>query len=131
MKAALQAGYPLQAVVIAESILADRWLSLINAHGAGLDPDRSTLGPVAQKAAKICHELTHYRQGEELARRAQSWAAERNQVLHAIAKSAQGAAPSIAAEDFVARAHEVAVRGVELVQYVKRWHRQQLSKANR
>ncbi|MBY5269446.1 hypothetical protein BB931_01245 [Spiribacter salinus] len=48
MKGAFQAGYPLETITIAESIITDRLLSHANFHGAGLNPDRTPLGPALQ-----------------------------------------------------------------------------------
>lgn len=67
MKAAIEAGFPIEAVAIAESLLTDRFLSFVNFHGAGFDAEKSTLGAVAQKAAKICRETTKDPLGEALA----------------------------------------------------------------
>lgn len=130
MKCAVEAGFPLEAVAIAESLITDRLLSFINFHGADFDPERSTLGGVAQKAAKICKETTRDLQGEALAAEAERWAKERNSILHSIAKSGQGVGPKIAADAFVEHAHSVAVRGMELVKDVKNWHRKQLQKTS-
>jgi len=128
MKSAIEAGFPLEVVAIAESLITDRLLSFINFHGSDFDPERSTLGSVAQKAAKICREKTNDPQGEALASEAERWAKDRNSVLHAIAKSGQGVGPLIAADAFVQHAHGVAVRGMALVKDVKNWHRKQLQK---
>ncbi len=126
MKAAIEAGYPLEAIAIAESLITDRLLSFVNFHGAGFDPEKCTLGPAAQKAAKICRETTKDPDGERLAVRAQDWARDRNTVLHSIAKSGQGVGPKIPADSFVDHAHKVAIRGLALVREVKVWHRKQL-----
>ena len=120
MKAAFNAGYPLETITIAESIITDRILSHANFHGAGLNPDVTPLGP----------SLKHFRAHpgvvdpsgqEELAERMQAWSRTRNQTLHGIAKSAQGEGPAVSAEDFVDHAFEVARSGMDLVASVKRW----------
>jgi len=121
MNAAIEAGFPLEAVAIAESLLTDRFLSFVNFHGAGFGPEK-TLGGVAQKAASICRRTTGDALGEALAADAENWARERNEILHGIAKSRQGVGPTIPAEGFVDRAHDVAVRGRQLVRAVKAWH---------
>jgi len=126
MKAAVEAGFPLEAVAIAESLITDRLLSFINFYGADFDPEKSTLGGVAQKAAKICRETSNDPVGEALATKAEMWAKDRNSVLHAIAKSGQGVGPKIATYAFVEHAHGVAVRGLDLVKQVKSWHTQLL-----
>ena len=128
MKGAVEAGFPLEAVAIAESLITDRLLTFINFHGADFDPERSTLGGVAQKAAKICRVKTKDLQGEALASEAERWAKERNSILHSIAKSGQGVGPKISGDTFVEHAHSVAERGLELLKKVKSWHRKQLQK---
>ncbi len=126
MAAAIAAGFPLEAVAIAESLITDRLLSFANFHGAGFDADKTTLRPVAEKVAKICQQTTQDADGQALAIGAQDWASQRNAVLHAIAKSAQGTGPQIAADDFLAHAQKVAQRGLELVKEIKAWHSRQL-----
>lgn len=126
MQTAIAAGFPLEAVAIAESLVTDRLLSFVNFYGAGFNADKTTLHPVAEKAARICQEATHDAQGKALALRAQAWAKDRNAVLHAIAKSAQGTGPQIAADAFVVHAQAVAQRGLVLVKDIKAWHGQQV-----
>ncbi len=127
MDAAMAAGFPLEAVAIAESLITDRLLSFANFHGAGFDnPEMATLGRVAKKVVEICQATTPDAQGQALAEKAQCWAKDRNTVLHGIAKSAQGTGPAITANDFVAHAQEVAQRGLELVKEIKAWHGQQV-----
>ena len=127
MKAAIEADFPLEAVTIAESLITDRLLSFVNFHGAGFDkPEKAMLVRVAEKAVKICQKITQDPQGQALAERAQSWAQERNNVLHAIAKSAQGQGPKTPAESFLAVARDVAARGLALVKDIKSWHQKQL-----
>jgi len=123
MKAAVEASYPLEAIAIAESLITDRLLSFINFYDAGFDPEKSTLGSVAQKASQICKmPITRDLVGKDLATKAEMWAKERNSVLHAIAKSRQGDGPKIAANAFVEHAQGVAIRGLDLVKQVKSWH---------
>lgn len=126
MAAAIAAGFPLEAVAIAESLITDRLLSFANFHGTGFDAEKTTLRRVAEKVAKICQQTTQDADGQALAIRAQDWASKRNGVLHAIAKSAQGAGPRISANEFVEHAQEVAQRGLELVKDIKAWHSRQL-----
>jgi hypothetical protein len=130
MKAAIQAGFPLEAVAIQESLLTDRLLSFINFYGAGFDPEKSTLGRVAEKAAAICRETTKDVEGENLAIAAVEWSFDRNAIIHAIAKSGQGQGPRIQADFFLEHASGVADRGTSLVRAIKNWHRQQLRKPN-
>ena len=128
MKAAFEAGFPLEVITIAESVITDRLLSHANFHGAGLNPDRKTLGPVLErfknypgKADPAGHQ--------EVAEKVDAWRIERNRTLHGIAKSAQGEGPSIEAESFVEKAFEVAQSGMDLVAIVKRWHDAELRAA--
>lgn len=126
MQGAIDAGFPLEAVAIAESLITDRLLSFANFHEAGFDPDKTTLVKAAQKVAKICRKTTNDELGAKLATKAEQWAADRNAVLHAIAKSSQGTGPKIAADGFVKHAHGVAQKGMALVKDIKAWHSKQL-----
>ena len=127
--AAIEAGFPLETVAIAESLLTDRLLSFAVFHRAPkINVERDTLGKAAREVIAICQRLEDA-QGEALAEVAKEWANERNAVLHAIAKSAPGSGPEISAESFVAHAHKVAQRGVELVKGVQAWHQQRLRAA--
>ena len=126
MQGAIDAGFPLEAVAIAESLITDRMLSFANFHEAGFDPDKTTLVKAAQKVAKICRKTTNDEPGAKLATKAEQWAADRNAVLHAIAKSSQGTGPKIAADGFVKHAHGVAQKGMALVKDIKAWHSKQL-----
>lgn len=128
MKAALDAGFPLETIAIAESVMTDRLLSFVNHHGGALDPERTTLGQVAPRAEQLCRQAQD-EQGATLAEQARQWAHKRNAILHAIAKSGQGVGPRIPAEAFVAEADSVARQGVELLKHIKAWHQQQVRQA--
>lgn len=120
MKGAFEEGYPLETITIAESIITDRLLSHANFHGAGLNPDRTPLGPALQHFKQ--HPGTVDPSGHKaLVERVEGWGRKRNHTLHGIAKSAQGEGPAVGAEDFVDHAFEVARSGIDLVASVKRW----------
>lgn len=120
MKTAFEAGYPLETITIAESIITDRLLSHANFHGARMNPDRTPLGPALNHFRK--HPGTVDPSGhDELVERIEVWSRKRNQTLHGVAKSAQGEGPAVGAEDFVDHAFEVGRSGMDLVASVKRW----------
>lgn len=120
MQMAIDAGFPLEAVAIAESLMSDRLMSYANHHGADLDPDKCTLGKAAKKASAISSRERD-EVGQKLATNASEWARKRNAVLHGIAKSAQGTGPKLEAHTFVEYAQEVAVSGRLLVKQINAW----------
>jgi hypothetical protein len=124
MRAAIEAGYPLEAVAIAESIITDRLLSFANHHGARLEPSRTTLGPALRKARDSSEAVD-----TDLFDSVGEWAKQRNEVLHSIAKSGQGEGPRISAEKFLAHADHVARTGLHLATEVKNWHRRQMNRS--
>lgn len=63
MQTAIAAGFPLEAVAIAESLVTDRLLSFVNFYGAGFNADKTTLHPVAEKAARIARKPPTMRRG--------------------------------------------------------------------
>ena len=128
MKTALNAGFPLETIAIAESLMTDRLLSYVNYHGAGFDPDKKTLGQVAPKATKICQELND-EIGYSLTIKADDWMRQRNAILHSIAKSGQGKGPKIPADQFIDQALEVAQNGIDLVKAIQAWHQRLVRKS--
>jgi hypothetical protein len=122
MKSALNAEFPLETIAIAESLMTDRLLSYVNYHGTDFDPDKTTLGKVAPKAAKICQENKD-ETGYSLTTQAKNWMQQRNEVLHSIAKSGQGKEPKIPANQFLEHALEVAKNGIVLVKAIQTWHK--------
>lgn len=122
---AIKHNYPLQAITIEESILADRLWSALNAGRAdGGTP--GTLGEALKawrpksKANGVHHNahLLNEMVGDYFERLSKWWD-DRNQVLHGIVKSFPGTKPNISADQFVSHAQEIAVAGMELVKIVK------------
>ncbi|MEQ1890653.1 MAG: hypothetical protein ABL951_15990 [Alphaproteobacteria bacterium] len=56
MKAAIDAGFSLEVIAIAESLMTDRLMSYANCYQAKFDPNKTTLGKVARKVVMLCKE---------------------------------------------------------------------------
>lgn len=142
IKNAIRDMYPLQAIAIEESILADRiWSTLnvgmnertkIESLGIALErwcptrADKKGNLPLPHRNAVLFDDYMNALQPMLL-----DWWNARNKVLHGIAKSFQGKAPDLCAEDFTANAQFVAEIGLVLVRQVSNWTRKQIRKAKR
>ncbi len=113
---AIQQRFFLEAVIISESIISDRLLSAA----------RSTAATGVAKSSKHEGLSSLIRQAKNsgmpagLAEAIDAWRQRRNQVAHAVAKSAPGE-PTMSVSDFWALASETADEGRRLITAVKRW----------
>ena len=130
MNAALEKGFPLEVITIAESVITDRLISHANFHGEGLNPHSAALGPALNRFKRYPGKVDPTRH-KDLVARIDAWRDKRNQTIHGIAKSDQGEGPTIAAEDFVEKARAVAESGMELMTSLKSWHAAELKAANK
>ena len=140
---AISMQFPLQAIAIEESILADRIWSTLNV-GMGERTKVESLGVALERwrptradkktgrlpsphpnAARFDDEMN------ELEPMLLDWWKARSKVLHGIVKSFQGCAPNICAEDFTANAQFVAEIGLVLVKQVCNWTKKQIRRAKR
>jgi hypothetical protein len=121
MRSAIEQGFPLEAVAIAESLMCDRFVAYARANGNMVKPNKATLGRMAIWVRAHCTQHSD-QLGAELAEQAVTWARARNLVLHEIAKSAAGEAPPITAAEFVNHARKIAVEGRALVNKVQNWN---------
>ena len=120
---AIDAGFPLEAIAICESIITDRLLSYANHHGGKLDPSKATLGQATTSIQKRVPDLAATDPlGAELVVQASDWAKSRNHALHAIAKSGQGTGPKVSAAEFDEFVMAVALEGQALMKRIKSWH---------
>ena len=143
IKTAIREGYPLQAIAVEESILADRLWSTLNV-GAIKPQNVGTLGGALKqwcptnadgrtKQTANPHHNVKLFDGymNALQPMLLDWWNARNKVLHGIAKSFQGKAPDLCADDFTAYAQFVAEIGLVLVRQVGNWTQKQIRKARR
>ncbi len=138
IKRAIAAGFYLEAITLAESIMSDRLVSyLARANGpiAGIDREkrlRLTFGRLIaywrQDSPGGALLPTDRQWGDELIKKGtdliqltNDWRVDRNRTLHEIVKSDPGE-PSIEVTVFLRTAQVTAVRGRYLVQEILNWH---------
>jgi len=120
---AIDAGFPLEAIAICESIITDRLLSYANHHGGKLDPSKAILGQAITSIRKRVPDLAATDPlGADLVLQASDWAKSRNHALHAIAKSGQGQGPKVSAAEFDEFSMAAAHKGHLLMKRIKSWH---------
>lgn len=122
---AREAGFYLEAIVIEESIIADRLTSYLTAVGRMPKTRYPGLFELvkAWKADQV--QASDAAHGDLKAAVGDTWRASRNRAVHAIVKSAPGTAtPPV--DDFLAEAQAAAELGATLARAVDRWHRAQL-----
>lgn len=113
---AIQQRFFLEAVMITESIISDRLLSVVGAAA-------SSRAPKSAKHEGLSSLIGQARKAGMPAALADSidvWRGRRNQVAHAVAKSAPGE-PTMSVADFWSLASDTAQEGRQLVSAVKRW----------
>ncbi len=124
---------PLQSIAVEESILTDRISSTLNAGKQNASPANS-LGHALrqwhpQKGSPDPNSALFDEKMEKLFTRLDAWRKERNALLHAIVKSAQGDEPETPASEFLLRAMKAAKDGLALVRKVDKWTKRQIRKA--
>jgi len=143
MDDAIAHRYPLQAITIEESILADRLWSTLNV-GKAINPSWQAQRQLGD-ALKAWHpEGSGFKESkwnenrkilsddpvmEALFKPLDVWWLQRCRLLHGIAKSFQGEAPEIPAESFVEEAMLAAVSGREYVTQVANWTKKSIRQA--
>ena len=115
---AIDDGYHLEAVTIAESIIADRMLSFLLSRGAKVKPHTALHALIASFRKEADEE------GRLLADRIDGWRKHRNTLVHGIVKSARGEAP-IDMMDCVELAEITALEGRSLARSVSAWQKRQ------
>ena len=110
---AIDRGYNLEAVTIAESIIADRIISAC--HRAQRNPGRLVLSALLEIASRLNPPLP---KGAEF----DLWRQDRNQVVHGIVKGTNKA-PLLPPAEFLDLAEKTAVRGAVLARTASAWSR--------
>lgn len=126
---------PLQSIAVEESILTDRLSSTLNVGKTKGKPFESLgaalCGWHPKKGTPHPNAVLFDAEMEKLYPRIDLWRQERNALLHAIVKSAQGAKPETDAADFISRAMKAAEDGKLLARSVCNWSRKQIRKSSR
>ena len=119
MKKAHAAGFFLETIAIAESIMSDRIWSFVKGTSGG--PALSKHATLGQVITFKCAFAASAPPG--LYKRVSSWADERNRLLHGIVKSYAGT-PPMPIDEFFTLAKRAAAEALLLVPTVDRWHKQ-------
>lgn len=137
IKCALERDCPLQAIAVEESILTDRLSSTMNVCKPHAQP-KDTLGrvltewhPQKPSASRNANASLFDEEMELLFPKLSAWWRMRNELLHGIAKSAQGEGPSGSVDDFMADARSAAKKGYALVRKVDAWTKKQIKAARK
>ena len=116
---ALKQGFPLEAIAIEESIIADRLISYLTYKGKSVSIKTSFFELIdTAKNTSTDFKINIYSQLD-------SWRDKRNKMLHGIVKSMPKTAPEIKADDFIQTATELAEEGLKFTRIVQNWQRHQ------
>ena len=116
---AMEQGFPLEAIAIEESIIADRLVSYLvfrNVTNPPIDNFGNLISLAKDKSDSS--DAPFFEQ-------VRTWKNGRNSMLHGIVKSMPGTAPATKAEDFIAEARRLAEEGLKLTRIVQNWQRKQ------
>lgn len=138
IKAAQQAGFYLEAVVIEESIISDRLISYLSSPASSRRLEKKSKGRWPDFFQLIEHLKQEFPSGvavksppsktmvateiPNLAHALDDWRKTRNAAVHAIAKSDPGT-PTDEVQEFIRKAKAAAERGELLARAVLTWHR--------
>lgn len=112
---ALEQGFPLEAIAIEESIIADRLVSYL-AHKNEKVSIKTSFFELIYTAKNLSSDFK-----ANLYTQLNEWRDHRNKMLHGIVKSMPGTAPTTKAEDFIAEARRLAEEGLKLTRVVQNW----------
>lgn len=127
IKDAIRHNYPLQAITLEESVMADRLWSALHASGHQVK-NHETVGRALadwKKGKNFDEEMN------SLKPQIEQWWKDRNELLHGLAKSDQGCAPEIRPEEFDEKAGATARFGLELTNAVSNWSKKAIRKVTR
>ena len=122
---AQEAGFYLEALVIEESIIADRLTSYLTASGRMPTARFPGLFQLVQSWKQDAAPAVDSHLGDLKAAIDKRWRVARNQAVHAIVKSPPGT-PTTPVDDFLKEARVAAELGAQLARAVDRWHRNQM-----
>jgi hypothetical protein len=123
MDSALKARFFLEAVMIAESILSDRLLSVLAKNNLLSEKEMKSFSSFSFLVKKSRELPVPFERLAEL----DGWRVKRNKVAHAIAKSSPGE-PTITTAAFRELAEDAAKQGRNLCDALKKWSRQKQSR---
>lgn len=128
MKAAIDAGFYLEAIAIQESIIFDRLRSFVE-HVGGIEikdktPYLTLILHLEAALNKDAKKDRRWNNDKELIERLKKWGDRRNRAVHRIVRSKPGT-PTQPIDEFLAEVHETADRGASLAREVSEWFREQ------
>ncbi len=115
----IKAGYYLEAVTLAESIISDRLLSFVKVHKKSVNV-KTPLHQLIQLGAKYDRTCIQTKQGIELFAALDKWRGERNTCVHSASKSEPGQ-PTVEVNVFIKSAEKCAKDGKVLARLVCQW----------
>lgn len=119
INASIKAGFYLEAVTLAESIISDRLLSFVKHHKKSVNV-KTTLHQLIQLAAKHNTISVQTKKGVDLFVSLDVWREERNKCIHSISKS-EPSTPTVPVEVFLELAEKCAKDGKALARLVCDW----------
>jgi hypothetical protein len=128
MKAAIDAGFYLEAIAIQESIIFDRLRSFVE-HATGEEvrddsPYSKLIKRLEAALNKDAGKEKRWDNDKELVERLKKWGDRRNRAVHRIVRSKPGT-PTQPIDEFLAKVQETADRGAILAREVSDWFREQ------
>ena len=115
----IKAGFYLEAVTLAESIISDRLLSFVKHHKKSVHV-KTTFHQLIQLAAKHNTVSVKTKKGIDLFVALDVWRDERNKCIHAISKS-EPSTPTVPVDVFLELAEKCAKDGKVLARLVCDW----------
>jgi hypothetical protein len=113
---AIKAKFFIEAVMIEESLISDRILSVLVKNNCLSEKELNKLPQFASLIERTKSLPSPFESASEL----HEWREKRNKITHAIAKSLPGQ-PTITTKEFTKLARETAKTGLVLCNKIKRW----------
>lgn len=128
MKAAMDAGFCLEAIAIQESIIFDRLRSFVEHVGDIEIKDKAPYSTLIIQLEAVLNKDARkdrrWNNDKELIERLKKWGDRRNRAVHRIVRSKPGTATQ-PIDEFLAKAQETAEQGAKLAREVSSWFREQ------
>lgn len=126
MPESFAAGYFLETVAIAESIVTDRLISFMVGQGSSYKVDKTQLGMLLRDMTEKGHKWDDGT--DRLVDSLKKWWNLRNTAIHQAVKSEPGT-PTKPVAEFQAVAKEAAAEGIRLAKETVAWHRKMKAKS--
>jgi hypothetical protein len=132
IRESINAGFSLEAVTLAESIISDRLLSYVQHHESLPEnqdklpkkhkpaTEKTGLHDLIQRIKKMNEHPISIKDEKDLLEAIDKWRVERNKCVHAAAKSQPGT-PTLPLDQFLTQSEKSANRGSDLARLVCDW----------